>query len=828
MVAMDPEHFFPSNRHEQYHEHHDHYEYSIPITPSQPQSPQPRRLLTSTATPIHHGETLPLMHNAFRNYGLLITLDDDQLCLQFCPDHSLGQVHPNAYAPTEISHIQKLGGGGSGVAVFEGQHPVLGDVVMKHGSDKDLVELFALSTVADELKTRGHGDKDNQAAARHIQQRIPEFKFIYISPHHLGENRKALWRRLRDLDRGSSGSFLLPVDEMTELSSNSEEESDSHSKTTKMTSSERSRVSFLDEETMLEEDDYEDGTSAAEANFQLLKKVSSLQSVVSKDKPNPELFPPGVEITKSGTVSGHRDIAILVAPRGTTDQCFVKLKADTLRIVLPAGKFDQEEPSQSNNSGHTGRIRIHGDGYTVLKAITDDLITLMKSNRWKFTFGQKRIGSANPKTGNEWLYEARLCGSVLNNLVTQKIKLVWDLVRLTADNEQDPKVLEQIREEVQQMKECKHLEAEDLSDLVDNYVGNAIKKNFRSETGRIPVLLLLGTRFREYSEYWTQSFLHIGGGNKRHNRQQSPFAQSSGANMILTTEEKVPAHYLGCITNPGALVGDFFQKAPMVPTVLENMGSGYWQCLLSKAVELPDQNCHSSMYWKRLWTSGLADAGLHNLFVTEDRLWLFDLGEPTLTSVPGFLTKFLFSFFHTLGMQERNDGADNGGMWIRRFELNHRTKKLNLTTETNRLLAKGYKAFQLSLDRIVKEVFNGDDTVRWLLLQYVTLQLISDASFCLQKWTVKGGGRARDMNHQEGLEKWLWRALWDIFVACDINSPASLKRFKATTPEPHMSDAQRVFQERHVALIQGLAFENVTIGGGDGFKGFHPFVNASG
>jgi hypothetical protein len=170
----------------------------------------------------------------------------------------------------------------------------------------------------------------------------------------------------------------------------------------------------------------------------------------------------------------------------------------------------------------------------------------------------------------------------------------------------------------------------------------------------------------------------------------------------------------------------------------------------------------------RIWTCGLTDAGLHNLFLSADSLWLFDLGEPQLFSAPGFLTKFLFSFFHTLGMEEEEGSTD--GEWVRRFEVRHETDKLRLTKETEELLSHAYQAFEITLDRMIDELFEGDDSLRWLLIQYVTLQLFSDASFCLQRWTVKGGGRTRNANHQKGIEKWLWRALWDMYIAFDINS----------------------------------------------------------
>jgi hypothetical protein len=129
-------------------------------------------------------------------------------------------------------------------------------------------------------------------------------------------------------------------------------------------------------------------------------------------------------------------------------------------------------------------------------------------------------------------------------------------------------------------------------------------------------------------------------------------------------------------------------------------------------------------------------------------------------------------------MEETSDGES----WVRRFEHSDVTKKLRMTPETEKLLAKAYDAFEITLDRLIKDLFEGDDSLRWLLIQYVTLQLISDASFCLQRWTIKGGGRPRDTNHQSGIEKWLWRAIWDMFVAFDINTNETWTRLYVEHP----------------------------------------------
>jgi hypothetical protein len=161
-------------------------------------------------------------------------------------------------------------------------------------------------------------------------------------------------------------------------------------------------------------------------------------------------------------------------------------------------------------------------------------------------------------------------------------------------------------------------------------------------------------------------------------------------------------------------------------------------------------------------------------------------------SLPGFLTKFLFSFFHTLGMED-----DGSGNWVRRFDIVG--NKLALTKETRALLPKAYDAFEHCFDRIIVELLDGDDQIRWLLLEYITMQLMSDTAFCLQKWQIKGGGKysSDEDTHQMNQEKWLWRALWDMYVAFDINTAESWSRFGVV--HPHFQDGF------HPDLMEGFA-----------------------
>lgn len=130
--------------------------------------------------------------------------------------------------------------------------------------------------------------------------------------------------------------------------------------------------------------------------------------------------------------------------------------------------------------------------------------------------------------------------------------------------------------------------------------------------------------------------------------------------------------------------------------------------------------------------------------------------------IPAFMTKFLMSFFHTLGMEDNGEGN-----WVQRFVVVG--NKLALTTETAEILPKVYECFHTVLDSLVKNIFDSDLKVRRLLLRYVVIQLLSDAAFCLDRWRSKGGGHEkRGEEFDRKLEKWLWRALWDYYISTDV------------------------------------------------------------
>lgn len=191
--------------------------------------------------------------------------------------------------------------------------------------------------------------------------------------------------------------------------------------------------------------------------------------------------------------------------------------------------------------------------------------------------------------------------------------------------------------------------------------------------------------------------------------------------LILRPEEELPAKVLYQTFQVSRnMVAPFFgAEKDLDLSVVVYEQPRTWRTLLSEACSLK-----SPAATQRIWTCGLTDAGLHNMFFCDDRLWLFDLGEPTLQPIPAFLTKPLMSFFHTLGMEETPDGKG----WVNRFEPRLGDgDTVRLTEKTKELLPAAYASFDTFVDRIVAEIFGNEEAVRRLLIKYVILQLISDA-----------------------------------------------------------------------------------------------------
>eukprot|EP00584_Thalassiosira_punctigera_P027168 CAMPEP_0172580340 /NCGR_PEP_ID=MMETSP1067-20121228/139706_1 /TAXON_ID=265564 ORGANISM="Thalassiosira punctigera, Strain Tpunct2005C2" /NCGR_SAMPLE_ID=MMETSP1067 /ASSEMBLY_ACC=CAM_ASM_000444 /LENGTH=890 /DNA_ID=CAMNT_0013373079 /DNA_START=75 /DNA_END=2747 /DNA_ORIENTATION=+ len=786
---------------------------------------------------------------------------NDCACLELHPqeDANLPQFHPNLYIPSPLldrpERLVKYGGGGSGVTVFGGYHPLLGNLVMKHGGHKDLVELVSLAKIErgslakieremgvrgkwrmdclassgkdtndisqtdhigegdapqerkhslfslmdptaiihgvqhpaevmkkiqsqNVLKTMGTmvGRLDTIPSADHLtfsgrrskvgggggidvsltleggfgpedferemqmqaikhavadmKWRIPAFRMIYISPMHLRERKEELrdntFRSARGVSIGCVNDFLQKEQQQDAerkgeqrwaLSSNCLASSDSR------------------ETTVL---------TANRSQERLLRRDSS---VMRKGR-NIHLF--GSSNTKASSIHVRFD---------SVDLCF----GGNYRC-WKAGNEEENADIHSCPPQTDGR-----DGYASLMAFVHHLRHEQEKNDWKVTLAQQTIGqvttrddeSESAMTASSLLAQGKLHGPLLHHLINSEIQVIRNLQLLTMPEEVD--VVDQVRAEYEsilsrQKNENMTVSAEQVSKMANAFVGKAIHKNFHPTKGRFVMIRqfcvdlrkgklhlkpkeILPAKHLEMLAYRAWELADVDVEGRRHDDHGSK-AMEETFNMLNPDQD----------TAKDARDCDQRNHHPMFV-----MGLDQWQSLLELSLSMKHPNATN-----RIWTCGLTDGGLHNMFLSEDRMWLFDLGEPNLEPVPAFLTKFLMSFLHTLGMEE-----DERGDWIVRFEQDD-SGKLRLTEQTKELMPQVMEAFNTTVDRLIAELFGGEEGVRVLLLRYVVTQLVSDAAFCIEKWRIKGGGDERRSEHQYFLEKWLWRALWDVYVSEEI------------------------------------------------------------
>jgi hypothetical protein len=365
-------------------------------------------------------------------------------------------------------------------------------------------------------------------------------------------------------------------------------------------------------------------------------------------------------------------------------------------------------------------------GPEILRDFADQLAEEQIINNWKVTLMQKMIGGPNSTNGAKVLTGGHLKGDLLNMVVEEFTKVILQLQVLTWPHEKQG--VESARKEYRSLVETKNVAL--ITKATDMFCGSAIRKNFHPLSGRFPKLRKFGLSFRQ-------------------------------CNLMLTRKERFPAWFLGALLKPNVSFFDIFSQPCPSRSALDLMENS-WLEILQLATSLDGQATD------RIWTCGLTDGGLHNTLVSETRgLELFDLGQAQLMPPPAFLTKFLFSFFHAFGMEETENVDKNKTVWVRRFEVVR--GKLSLTKETQDLLPYMYDSFNRAVDHFVVNLFENDQRVRTLLVQYVVLQLLSDCAFCLLRWEQKGGGRERfGKRASVNLQQWLWRSLWDLYIASDV------------------------------------------------------------
>jgi hypothetical protein len=377
------------------------------------------------------------------------------------------------------------------------------------------------------------------------------------------------------------------------------------------------------------------------------------------------------------------------------------------------------------------------NGIEFVQKFGNELIKLEQKHEWKVTLMQKWIGGVGAINGADVLTSGRLTDRTLETLILEFTDVMKDLDDLTLPQERADHY-SAILNEIEEIRSTKDIRL--VSKVLDRFVGRSILKNFHPDHGRFRNLRLIGEDMQDEV-------------------------------LVLTTAELEPAKFLGKLLEPNVRMQGVFIDPPcsrMALDIVEEMG---WFTILEEATSFHN-NASFHVATDCLWTCGLTDAGLHNCFLSVERgLEMFDLGEPSLEPRPAFLTKFLMSFFHTLGME----CANPGGTWKNRFDMvygpDDDIERLCVTLETKEKIPYLVDAFNTTVDYFIKNVFQDDMKVRQLMLRYVVMQLLSDASFCLQRWEAKGGGAERyGERSKEPLEKWLWRTLWDCYIASFVQS----------------------------------------------------------
>lgn len=396
-----------------------------------------------------------------------------------------------------------------------------------------------------------------------------------------------------------------------------------------------------------------------------------------------------------------------------------------------------------------GRIR---DGHEFLARFVGHLEAAQHDSFWKITVGQKQIGGRASENGAHILVAGQLKGALLVKTIEEYTSILRNLRALTLKGEKN--VLKYVTDEVYRLSQTSNVKL--ISKTCDQFVGSSILKNFHPVKGRFVMLRQIGQCIRD-------------------------------GTLVLTENEAKAAGFLGRILRQGTSLSGIFTHSPQFSCALDEVENSWLDVLrIATSFENPAMT-------NRIWTCGLTDAGLHNAFVDLERgLELFDLGKPSLMPEPAFLTKFLMSLyvdvedtseffslafishadfffrsFHAFGMED-----DGKGSWVHRFEAVHQSNappKLKLTPDTERKISNANVCYQFAVQHFVNNLFHHNTQAAALLVRYTVLQLLSDAGFCLQRWQSKGGGNARfGYNARQDLSKWLWRSIWDLYIASEV------------------------------------------------------------
>jgi hypothetical protein len=248
----------------------------------------------------------------------------------------------------------------------------------------------ALVKIARELERR-----NSPLASADMNSRLPDFRMIYISPHHLCERSGGLWSRLRKLTKEFS-----------------------------MTRNSFSPPSLL---------------SGVIANQKkLLSDVIANQKNDAEGDEDGDGDPDGISSVLS---SNARSIRIFSSKKKEVKVCPLSHSVD---MILGSGDEITAETDRSLQYGATG------NGYDYLKIFVDALAATQEKWFWKLTLAQKTIGGASPRTASSFLAEGELNGALLDTLLSEFLQVLRNLQSLTLPEEEN--VVDQVRAELREIE----------------------------------------------------------------------------------------------------------------------------------------------------------------------------------------------------------------------------------------------------------------------------------------------------------------------------------------------------------------------------------------
>eukprot|EP00986_Skeletonema_menzelii_P003651 scaffold1153_cov147-Skeletonema_menzelii.AAC.7 len=501
-----------------------------------------------------------------------------------------------------------------------------------------------------------------QTAMSQIQSRIPAFKMIYISPMHLREregelvNSTALFRAMMKRRHAFKSVKHIDIGVVAKGWQEEEEEEEEEDQLVQLES-----------------------MSVSNSMRRTSRVITRQTSTVGRKGRDIHLFGADhVKLSSFDVASNHVDMCF--------GGSYYHKKRD--RSSLYEGGESDDDGSEEEDDGeearednvpllpHTCRTAADGsDGYATLMAFVNQLHEHQKVNEWKVTLAQQTIGTTfengdinkpkSARTASSLLYEGKLQGKLLHHLIDEEIQMIRNMQLLTMPEEAN--VMEQVRNEYndilkrqRRMKKGSVL-AGNVSDLMNDFVGKAIRKNFHPDHGRFVMLRQFGRDLRHGKVHLMEEefvpAMHLENLFYNHFDNEDEFCvgeirKVAGETFSMLTED-VPGPSDAIKDGVNNVVDDrvkmslsksLHHRRSICEHPIFASGLSQWQSLLELSLSMKHPNATN-----RVWTSGLTDGGLHNLFLGEEQMWAFDLGEPSLEPIPAFLTKFLMSFFHALG-----------------------------------------------------------------------------------------------------------------------------------------------------------------------------------